>query len=111
MYGQDGKDRQEKSKNVYAVLPYMKGVTERLERAYKKHDIQLFAKLCTLSGQVAVCLKDPLEPEEKCGVAYKCKCEECSQLYVGKTERSLGERYQKNMTSLRFKISPQSTSG
>ena len=37
------KDRQEENpKKAYIMLPYMNGVMERLQRAYKKHDIQLF---------------------------------------------------------------------
>ena len=53
-----GKDRQEKSRKVYAVLMYINGVTERLQRAYKKHDIQLFWKArCTIINAV-LCPKD-----------------------------------------------------
>ena len=42
--GQDEKDRHEKFKKGCVVLPYMKGVTERLQEAYQKHNIRLFAK-------------------------------------------------------------------
>ena len=42
--GQDVKDRQEKPKNASVVLLYLKGVIERLQRAYQKHNIQLFCK-------------------------------------------------------------------
>ena len=83
---------------------YMKGVMERLQRTYKKHHIHFLSTPRYTIRNAVVCPKDLLEPEETCGVAYKCKCEECSQLYVGKTDRSLGERYQKNMTSLRRRV-------
>ena len=33
-----------KSSRHFAVLPYMKGVTERLQRAFKKHDTRLYSK-------------------------------------------------------------------
>ena len=42
-YGE--KDRQaEKPMKAYVVLPYIKGIMERLQRAYNKHDIQIFFK-------------------------------------------------------------------
>ena len=44
MQGQDGENRLDELKNAFVVLPYMKGVTERLRRAYKQHNIQLFCK-------------------------------------------------------------------
>ena len=51
MDGHGDKDRQEKLKKAYVVLPYMKGVMQRLQRAYKKHDISsYFAKLGTSTG-------------------------------------------------------------
>ena len=44
MQGQDGENRLEEPKNAFVVLPYMKGVTDRLHRAYKQHNIKLFCK-------------------------------------------------------------------
>ena len=44
--------------------------------------------------------KDPLDDMEKCGVIYKVGCEECGQVYVGETERSLGERTLEHQKSL-----------
>ena len=34
-------------------------------------------------------------------MVYECKCEECGQLYVGKMERSLGERAHENDKSVK----------
>ena len=42
-----------------------------------------------------------MDPEEKCGVVYKCKCEECRQLYMGEMETSLGERMQDHDKSVK----------
>ena len=84
------KDRQEEPMQAFVVLPYMKGVTVRLQRAYKQHSIQFFCKAGYVIRNAVVCLKDPLDTEEKCGAVYECKCEECGQLYVGETIRSLG---------------------
>ena len=44
MKGQGGKDRQEEPMKGFVVLLYMKGVTVRMQRAYRQHNIQLFCK-------------------------------------------------------------------
>ena len=50
--------------------------------------------------ECGVHLKDSLDPEDKCGEVYQCKCDKCGQLYVGETERSLGERSQEHDKSV-----------
>ena len=39
LQGQDRENRLEEHKKAFVALPYMKGVTERLHRAYKQHNI------------------------------------------------------------------------
>ena len=73
MQGQDGDHRLEEPKKAFVVLPYMKGVTERLQRAYKEHNIQLFCNSGYTIRNVVVHLKDPLDPGGKCSVIYECK--------------------------------------
>ena len=43
-----------------AVLPYMKGITDRLQRAFKKHDILLYAKTGFTIRNVVVSPRDRL---------------------------------------------------
>ena len=35
--------------------------------------------------QALVTCKDPLKPDEKCGVIYRIECDTCEQEYVGET--------------------------
>ena len=42
MKGHGAKAGQWEPKKAFMVLPYMKGVTEMLQRAYKQYSIQLF---------------------------------------------------------------------
>ena len=59
---QKGSDQVEgKKMRQYAVLPYMKGVTERLQRAFMKHDISLYAKVGFMIRNAVVRPKDPLD--------------------------------------------------
>ncbi|XP_078614276.1 uncharacterized protein LOC144883555 [Branchiostoma floridae x Branchiostoma japonicum] len=98
---QKGSHTEEKAPPAsYAVLPYMKGVTERLKRAFAKHNVSLYSKPGYTLRNALVRPKDPLLPSEKCGVIYKVACEECGEVYVGETERSLGERTMEHQKSL-----------
>ena len=71
---QEGEKRQPKAQ---AVLPYMKGLTERLQRAYRKHNVNLYSKAGFIVRSVVISRKDPLDTEEQCGVIYKCECDVC----------------------------------
>ena len=78
---EDGKSKQ------YAVLPYMEGVTERLQRTFRKHDISLYSKAGFTIRNAVVSPKDPLDIGEQCGVIYEYACDVCGELYVGEPGR------------------------
>ena len=101
MKGQGWKEWQREPKKAFMVLQCMKGVMERVQRAYKQHNIQLFFKAGYSIRNAGICLNDPLDPENKCDMIYECKSEECGQLYVEETERSLCERTHGNDTSVK----------
>ncbi|CAH1267006.1 Hypp3654 [Branchiostoma lanceolatum] len=90
----------ERRATSFAVLPYIKGVSERLKRAYAKHNVSLFSKPGYTLRNALVRPKDPLVPSERCGVIYKISCEQCGEVYVGETERSLGERTEEHQKSV-----------
>ena len=65
----------------YAVLPYIKGLTEPLERILKPCDIRVATKpLCTLQ-QLFPSPKDRPPPENQINVVYKINCSDCSWSY------------------------------
>ena len=87
-----GKDQEIEKPKGYAVVPYVRGVTERLKRVFKKHGIILYPKAGYTIKNAVVRPKDPLDTGEQCGVVYQCSCEVCGEKYVGETGRSLGDR-------------------
>ena len=90
---QKGTDQVEEKKcKQYAVLPYMKGIIERLQRAFRKNDIALYAKARFNIRNAMVSPKDPLHFRDQCGVIYECACDICGELCVGETGRSMVER-------------------
>ena len=66
-------------KQVFASLPYIKGVTEPLTRVLKKHDITVVNKpLITLQQQLPAPKLRPLL-ESQTNVIYKIPCGDCSR--------------------------------
>jgi len=89
----EGNDQENETRpKGIAVLPYMKGVSERLQRAYRKHGISMYSKAGYTVRNAVVRPKDPLDNDEQCGVIYECGCDNCGDKYIGETGRSLGER-------------------
>ena len=93
------KDQKEKQKG-FVVLPYCKGISERLKRVFKKHGVSLYSKAGQTIRQSLVRPKDPLDPPEQCGVIYQTDCDVCGEIYVGETGRSLGERTVEHQKSI-----------
>ena len=73
--------------SAVAILPYTKGIKERLHGAYKKHNIGLYSKAEYTVRNDEVSPTHPLDSEEKCEIVYECGC---GKLHIGKTERSFG---------------------
>lgn len=99
----DKKKEMEKEKEKprgYVVLPYIKGVSERLQRCFQKRQINLYHKAGQTLRQVLVHPKDKMKPSEQCGVVYQADCQVCGDSYIGETERSLGERVDEHEKSI-----------
>ena len=80
------------SRNSFASLPYIKGVTEPLTRVLKKHEITVVNKpLKTLQQEFPIPKSRPpltLQPD----IVYKIPCGNCSWSYIGETGRSFATR-------------------
>lgn len=92
-------DNTKKAKTC-VVIPYTRGMSERLSRVYKKHGISMFSKPGYTLRQALVAPKDPLTKDEKCGVVYSLKCETCDSEYVGETIRPLSTRMKEHRDSV-----------
>ena len=63
------KDQEQREKaNGFAVLPYVKGVSERLQRCFKKHNISLYHTAGQTLRQTLVHPKSNMKPVEHCGI-------------------------------------------
>ena len=79
------------------VLPYVQGVTERIQRSMKKHGIETPCRPHLTLRQILVHPKDKIEELQKCGVVYDISCFNCPQHYIGETGRKLCTRLDEHM--------------
>ena len=77
-----------KTNRSYAVLPYIKGLTEPLRRILKPHDIRVTTKPLRTLEQMFPSTKDRPLPENQTNVVYQINCSDCSWSYVGETGRA-----------------------
>ena len=95
-----GEDQERKKPKGYVVLPYIKGVSERLRRTFQKQNINLYHKAGTTLRQMLVHPKDKLKPSEQCGAVYQLECQVCQEKYIGESGRSLLERIEEHQKSI-----------
>ncbi len=92
-------DRSVKNKS-FVVLPYIKGVSERIRDAFKKVGVQAHFKGTNTLRNILVSPKDKDTKLSKQDVIYcvPCRDNSCDQIYIGETGRTLGERIKAHIT-------------
>jgi len=81
----------------FAVLPYIKGITEPLSRILKSHDIRVTNKpIKTLQQEFPVPKFRP-RIDNQCNVVYKIPCGSCPWSYIGETKRSFSTRQKEHI--------------
>ena len=91
-------DESVNEKRIYASVPYIKGISERLQRTFKSHEVSLVNNpFNSLRSQLAR-VKDKTENLKKCGTVYHIHCEQCDKDYVGGTSRLLETRVKEHLS-------------
>ena len=72
---------------LYASVPYIKGISECLQRAFKSHNVTIIHKPVNSLRSQLVQVKDKTENLKKCGTVYHIHCDQCNKQY--KTSRVL----------------------
>ena len=89
------------NKNIYMVVPYQQGLSERVKNTCQKYGIQVHFK----GGQTIKDLlmgpkdKDPIT--NKSGVIYRYKCSEdgCEEEYIRESSRTFAESFKEHQKS------------
>ena len=70
-------------------IPYVKGLSERIARSMKKHNIDAIHKpTSTIKNMLCSKAKDRLDPMDKPGAVYHIKCKNHRVDYIGETGRA-----------------------
>ena len=75
------------SNKKLVVLPYYNGVSEELQKIFSKMGCR-----CVLCHVTPLSTHNQIMDEDKCGVIYNIKCQDCDAEYVRETTRRLGTR-------------------
>ena len=81
------------------VIPYVQGLGESIKNTCIKYGSQTHFKVNRTLKQILVKPKDKDPKERKSGVIYcfQCVAIDCGEESIGKTSRTLGERYKEHL--------------
>ena len=85
-------------------LPYLKGLTERLAKTFRKFDTKVYYKPINTIRSQLVHPKDKTTIDKKCSVIYQIDCADCDSVYVGETARSLSARVKEHTSTRRASL-------
>ena len=90
------KPRKEKNKattrRTLVTVPYIQGLTEKLQRIYHSHQISTAVRPHTSLRKMLVHPKDKIDIDNVTGCVYEIPCHNCEKTYIGETGRLFGTR-------------------
>ena len=86
------------NKKIYTSVPYIKGISECLQRAFKSHEVTLVHKPFNSLRSQLVRVNNKTENLKKCGTVYHIHCEQCDKDCVGETSRLLETRVKEHLS-------------
>ena len=89
------------NKNIYMVVPYQQGLSERVKNTCQKYGIQVHFKGGQTIKDLLMAPKDKDPITNKTGVIYRYKCSEdgCEEEYIGESTRTYAERFKEHQKS------------
>ena len=90
------KDTQDKQYKGQVVIPYIEGVTERIDRVMKKYGVATAMKPHSTLRRQLVHPKDKCEMSEQGELVYQIPCKSCDSSYIGETGRLFKTRLEEH---------------
>ena len=89
------------NKNIYMVVPYQQGLSERVKNTCQKYGVQVHFKGGQTIKDLLMAPKDKDPITNKSGVIYRYKCSEdgCEEEYIGESARTFAERFKEHQKS------------
>ena len=87
--------------NLYMVVPYHQGLSERIKRTCNKFGVQVYFKGRQTIKSLLMAPKDKDPITSKSGVIYRYKCSEhgCNEEYIGESARNFADRFKEHQKS------------
>ncbi len=85
------KDGEKKTKGM-VVIPYVKGLSETVQRIFRRHNISTAMKPHTTLRNILVNPKDRRDKMDTSDCVYQIPCDNCNKVYIGETGRNFGYR-------------------
>ena len=88
----EAEESEDRTDTKKIFLPYVKGVSERIEKVCRQLNIKTVFKSNGTLRQTLMRVKNRRPEEARRGVVYEVPCRDCNRTYIGETGRSLQER-------------------
>ena len=75
-----------------AAIPYVRGVSESINRILKKVNIRMVMRPDKLKWKLMKRAKDSVPAEDTTGIVYAIGCADCPQIYIVETARTAKQR-------------------
>ena len=82
------------------VLPYVKGLSEKAQRIFKRHKISTAMKPCSTLRQILVHPKEKRDINKVTNCVCEIPCQGCNSTYIGETGRNFGTRKGEHMKTV-----------
>ena len=89
------------STSTFVVLPYVRGVSERISRVLRNNGVKVSCKPCNVLRTRFPRPKDKPFAFQCRGVVYKVGCVDCNFVYYGETDRALETRLKEHKQAVR----------
>ena len=84
----------------FAVIPYIRGVTEAIKRILNSHNVKVAQKPFQTLGHIFAKPKDPVTKEQRTDAIYSIPCNDCDNEYIGQTKRQFGTRLKEHQKAV-----------
>ena len=84
----------------FAVIPYIRGVTEPIKRVLSSHNVKVAQKPFQTLSHIFAKPKDPVLKEQRTDAVYSIPCNDCDHEYIGQTKRQLGTRLKEHQKAV-----------
>lgn len=82
-------ERHNEDRKRYLSTPYIPGLSERIGKVLKKHNMILSTKTTNKVQNVFTRTKYSLLKKNRCKMVYRVRCKQCSAVYIGETKQKV----------------------